>query len=437
MEELKERKKEKRDIKSLLNPEQTPVLLFVSFDRKHRFKCKTDLQVFPVHWDFTRQQLKWQAPGAQAFNQRLGNLLRDVQGEYNHLMNENSLISFEEIRMNIQEFVSDNQAPKFNDENSFFLVYDEFIRRKKNELSHRTIQKFETSKNLLKKYTERYYRRFTFETIDLDFIDAYKHYLQYEAKNQKSEESGFRDDTVAKYIENLKNFLKWSYERRKHSNTIFQHSEFRAKRDSNLDIVTLSLQELRTLYNKDLSEHESLERVRDIFCFGAFTGQRWSDISAFKKEDLDSDTWIFKAYKTKKETIIPLVGYAAPALDILKKYDYKLPEISNQKFNDYIKLAAEKAELNRTVKITRYQGTQKIEIVKPLHKAISSHMARRTCVSILLNIYKMPVNQVMEITGHTDYKTLKRYIDEDKQALRQNLEQTKSINEVLKVVKSA
>ena len=132
-----------------------------------------------------------------------------------------------------------------------------------------------------------------------------------------------------------------------------------------------------------------------------------------------------------------MVGYSAPALDILKKYDYQLPEISNQKFNDYIKDVAKIVGLNRMVKITRSQGNKKIEIEKPLHEVISSHMARRTAVTILLNIERMPVSQVMEMTGHVDYATLKRYIDEDKQALRKNLEQTRSVDEMMKVVKTA
>jgi site-specific recombinase XerD len=117
----------------------------------------------------------------------------------------------------------------------------------------------------------------------------------------KKKRKGFRDDTVAKYIENLKNFLRWSHERGFHSNTIFQHSQFRAKRDKDLDIVTMTIHELKKFYEYDLSEFPSWERARDLFCFQAFTGQRWGDISAFRKEDVHSDTWIFEAQKTGKK----------------------------------------------------------------------------------------------------------------------------------------
>ncbi|KJF44069.1 tyrosine-type recombinase/integrase [Draconibacterium sediminis] len=438
-EELKKRRQLGKNISSLLNQDQTPVLLFISFDREHRFKCKTGMQVFPAHWDFVKQRKKQQAPGAQKFNKSLNRLLEKSQEYYSTIMEEAELKqpSYDEIKNKLQDFIFDFQNPRLKEENGFFDVYKEFIRRKTAELHPRTIQKFNTAKTVLNKFTDKYYRRFDFDKIDVNFIDSYRHYLLYEAENQKSEEDGYRDDTVSKFIENLKNFLRWSFERGYHSNTIFQHSEFRSKRDSNVDIVTLSIQELKQFYDHDFGKDNHLDRARDLFCFGAFTGQRWSDVAGFKKEQIMGDAWIFQAYKTKKETVIPLVGYAAPALDVLKKYKYKLPEISNQKLNDNLKVAAEKAKLKRVVKITRKQGVKSIVIEEPIHRIISTHMARRTAVSILLNIYKMPVPQVMEITGHSDFKTLKRYIDDDKDALRNNLAQTKSVNQIMEVVKSA
>jgi integrase len=436
--ETTDAKKRNRKFESILSGKQVPIRLTIGFDRSHRFHCKTGMKVFPKQWDFAKQQMKWQAAGSQSFNTRLNDLEKNVQNYYDELMKLDEKPSYEQIRELIQEYVTTSEKPKFTEKDlTFFEVYDEFLERKSKELSHRTIQKFNSTKKLLETFTGKYFKRFSFDSINLNFFDEFKSYLLYEAYNQKSKSKGFRDDTAAKYIENFKTFLRWSHERNFHSNTIYQHSEFKPpKRDKNLDIVTLTIHELKKFYECDLSETPSLERARDLFCFQAFTGQRWSDVEAFDKKDLHVDTWIFEALKTGKETIIPLVGYSAPAMDILKKYNYELPAISNQKTNDYLKLAAAKAELNREVEINRSQGNKKLNFTKPLHEVISTHMARRTAVSILLNVYRVPVNQVMEITGHTDYKTLKRYIDRDRESLRTNLEQTRSVTEFMKVVKS-
>ena len=128
----------------------------------------------------------------------------------------------------------------------------------------------------------------------------------------------------------------------------------------------MTIHELKKFYEHDLSEFPSLERARDLFCYQAFTGQRWGDIETFRKEDVHGDTWIFEAQKTGKETIIPFVGYSAPAMDILKKYNFELPVISNQKLNDYLKLAAAEAELTRMVEINRSQGNKKLNYIKPV-----------------------------------------------------------------------
>lgn len=433
-----------RILESILGLEQVPVRIIITIDRDHRFFCKTDLQVYPKQWDFEKQRMKQQAADSMAFNKRLTDLLGDVQKYYTELITTDTKPSYEQVKELIQLYVTTKVKPRFTEnEKSFFEVYDEYLKLKEKDLHQRTIQKFRTTKNTLEKFVGiNYKKHFDFDKIDLLFFDKFKHYLQYEAYNQKSKEekkNGFRDDTVSKFVENFKNFLKWSYERNFHKNMIFQHSEFKVTRDKNLDITTMTIHELKRFYELDLSQRPYLERVRDMYCFGAFTGQRWSDVTAFRKEDLHGDTWIFEAYKTKKTTIIPLVGYAAPALDILKKYNYDLPSISNQKFNDFLKLAAkeEKAELSRLVEINRFQGNKKQTYAKPLHEVISSHMARRTAVSILLNIYRVPVPQVMEITGHSDFKTLKRYINKDREALRANLEQTRSVTEIMTIVKTA
>jgi integrase len=203
------------------------------------------------------------------------------------------------------------------------------------------------------------------------------------------------------------------------------------------EIVSLTAQELKTLYQHKFKRGTTFDHVRDLFCFGCYTGQRWGDISNFNKEDLNGDVWTFISEKTLDEISIDLVGYSAPALDILKKYEYELPRISQQKFNDNIKLAAKEAGVNTITTINRYVGNKKIEIKKPKYEFLSSHAARRTCVSLLLNVYNMPITAVMGITGHSDIKTLQVYIDEDRAARREQMSRTRPVTEPLTLKKNA
>jgi integrase len=154
------------------------------------------------------------------------------------------------------------------------------------------------------------------------------------------------------------------------------------------------------------------------------------------KNEIHDDVWTFEAYKTKKLTEIYFTGFAAPALDILKKYSYQLPKISLQKFNLQLKKAAEVAKINTPVKVRRYVGIKEIIIENPKYAFLGSHCGRRTCVSILLNDFNMNIAHVKEITGHADLDTLQKYINSDNKARREAMSQTARIDAPLKVIKS-
>lgn len=155
--------------------------------------------------------------------------------------------------------------------------------------------------------------------------------------------------------------------------------------------------------------------MKDLFLFLVYTGQRISDALTFSKDQMDGDVWTFEAEKTKRKKkfiSIPLVGYAAPALRILKKYNHKLPVISEQKFNDYLKELGELAKLTRVVTKRRFRGSEEIVSTGPVFDFMSSHMARRTCITLLIK-KKVPLPIIQKLTGHSDIKTLMKYENTD------------------------
>lgn len=103
-----------------------------------------------------------------------------------------------------------------------------------------------------------------------------------------------------------------------------------------------------------------------------------------------------------------MVGFAGKALEVLKKHAYVLPKISGVKFNVYIKEVAKLAGIDSPVTLKRYSGKRMIEIKKPKYEFISSHCARRSFVTLLLE-KGVPPTTIMKITGHTDLKTLMKY----------------------------
>lgn len=450
----------------VLNPLETRLYLFLIIDREHVIKIKTEHKIFPEQWDFRNQlkkEIKGNIPGTpeknkaiQDFNKDLRKLKDDTEEEYRKLIKEFPDMSFEQIGGVLKKSGKTKENPFLDKKKSFFDVLDEYIDYLAGVVAPGTIKKFHTLKLSLQEFgvSNKKYETLTFSMIDHKFKDDFISYLRNQKPRgrQKTRPEGFQDglltNTVGKYVECIKTFCKWSGERGyNHNSTYKEFSNFaksdmkRKKQDH--DIVTLSLSEFREFYTYDFSKakdlkpekQKSLARVRDLFCFGCFTVQRWSDIDRFEKSQIQGDVWTFEAYKTKKETEIDLIGFVAPALDIIKKYEYKLPKISLTKFNLYVKEAAKVAGINSIVKIRRYVGSRLIEISKPKSDFIGSHTARKTGVSILLNDYNVPITHVMRITQHSDLKTLQKYINTDRTARRQAMSNTKSILEPLTIVK--
>lgn len=407
-------------------------------------KVKTKHMILPSEWDFKRQGKKDTVTGHIEFNQELLQFKKELLQKYEETIKDHPDITFAGIYQILKDFGRGKEIPFLTQKKDFFEYIDEYIEFLKGEVTYRTAQKYTTLKNSLKAFgSEAKYKKYqnlSFSMIDYKFKDAYVRYLRNQKPRgrQKSrpedDQNGLLIDTEGKYIESLKTFCRWSEERGYNKFTVYKQfknisDSHRKLRKPKNEIITLTLHELRQFYAHDFSDRPSLDRVRDLFCFGAYTGQRWSDIERFSKGDLLIDIWSFEAFKTKKRTTIDLIGYAAPALDILKKYDYQLPEISLVKFNRYIKDAAGLAGINSDVTIKRYRGAEEIEIRKPKHKFISSHSARKTCISILLNDFNIPITHVLQITGHSDLKTLQVYIDKNDKSRREFMSKTIPVTE--------
>lgn len=415
-------------------------------------KIKTKHAILPAEWDFSRQLLNDRIAGSPEFNSELHQLRKDILAKYNQTVKEHPDMAFQGIQQIMTDFGKVKEIPYLEHGKDLFSFLDEFIEYHKGETTYRTAQKFMSLKNALQEFGAmqkyRKYQNLSFSMIDARFKDAFIKYLRERKPSGRMKtrpddfQTGLLVDTEAKYIECIKSFCAWSEERGYNKYT--DYKRFKNYSDANRkrakpknEIITLTLHELNQLYKHDFSDRPTLERVRDLFCFGAYTGQRWSDIEAFDKRDLTGDVWSFTSYKTKKKMKIDLVGYMSPALDILKKYNYELPKISLVKFNLNIKTAAGVAGIKEPVRIKRYVGSKEIEIEKLKFKFLSSHSARKTCLSLLLNEFNVPVTHVLQISGHSDLKTLMVYVDKDEKSRRDFMSKTTPVTEVdtLKVAK--
>jgi site-specific recombinase XerD len=122
------------------------------------------------------------------------------------------------------------------------------------------------------------------------------------------------------------------------------------------------------------------ERARDLFVFQVYTCMAYADLITFDSSRIvdvnGRKMYMGMREKTGQEFSFLLLK---PALEILDKYNGKLPIISNQKYNDYLKAVCVSAKIN---------------------KPVTSHWARHTGATLLLN-EGVDMEVVAKVLGHS------------------------------------
>lgn len=172
----------------------------------------------------------------------------------------------------------------------------------------------------------------------------------------------YQESTVNGIMTKIKTMVKLGMDNGKIEKNPFQGIKYgKGKKD----IEYLEESEIETLKNKEISI-ERLTRVRDLAIFQINSGLSYADMCNLSKEDIkftDEGTCYIskKRQKTKVEYTAVVLS---DGVDILKKYDYQLPIISNQKLNGYLK---------------------EIQTICGIDKSLHSHIFRKTYGTLLLN----------------------------------------------------
>jgi integrase len=134
-----------------------------------------------------------------------------------------------------------------------------------------------------------------------------------------------------------------------------------------------------------------------------------SDVKAFKPAFIQDEWYVYSAVKTDSAASVNM-GYIMKG--ILEKYGGVPPIMAEQYFNREIKKVFKSAGLSRPIVISYRQRGKKYHEIKPLDEVVSSHTGRKTFISVALAL-GMSVQEVMNASGHCDYRAMKPYIQQD------------------------
>lgn len=223
------------------------------------------------------------------------------------------------------------------------------------------------------------------------------------------------NDALKKHLSYFKQFITWCQKR--HYAIHEDYFTFEPRLQTAKKAVRyLTVEELNTIYELDLSDDYQLERTRDFFVFQCYTALRYSDLSQLRHSNIyqkEKGDFYIELLTEKDEDRI---GYklASRAVEIYLKYkDMKLeedkvfPVLSNQKYNDHLKELGKAAKLKGEWIDYEFRLSNRIEIKTP-RENLASHTARRTFVVMAYN-EGVPLEQIAMITSHSDVSKMKPY----------------------------
>lgn len=154
------------------------------------------------------------------------------------------------------------------------------------------------------------------------------------------------------------------------------------------NVQYLSEDEVITIRDSQL-HNASLNRVKDLFIFQVNSGLSYCDMAILVPEDYQvTEQGLYYIHKQRMKTHTFFTAVVFPdGVDILRRYGFVLPILSNQKYNAYLKQIADLCN-----------------ITKPLH----THVARHTYATLCLN-RGVRVEVVAKLLGHSTTKITAHY----------------------------
>ena len=408
----------------------TAIFARISYSGR-KLKFYLPKKINPSKWDFSTQRLKPTTKEDKRVNAYLDSTITDIKNAYDKYV----LINKIQPSTDTLRGILDNEIKGIEPEKtklkdidrrfSLFGYFADLIEKSENgertnpktskPISKNTIKAYKTTEKLLKEFQKDTRRNVDFNTIDLDFYEAFKKYTlnnrysdNIKKKKKKDDVStGYSTNAIGKHIQILKTVLNEATDLGYNTNTKFKSTKFQTLREET-DSIYLTVDEISALSKLDFTGNKKYETVRDLFLIACYTGMAYSDYSDIRKEHISGD---FLKYKREK-TGVQVTLYIRPELGaILEKYQYRLPKsYSNQKTNEYLKEIGQLVpELRETIGHTKTVGGKEIYSNVPKYSLLTSHTGRRSYATNEY-LFGTPPLSIMATTGHKTEKSFMKYI---------------------------
>mgnify|MGYP001044902146 FL=1 len=346
-----------------------------------RCAFSTGKRVKSCNWDKTKQQVKGKDEEAQSLNNYLKAIKTKLYQKEAELLDRGFIITAELLR---DAYFDKVESLK---EKSLFEVFAEHNKEQEklvgNGVSKATYWISVYTVRLLKEFVQQKYKRedLYLRELNLNFIQSFHTFLRID--------KGMAQNSSTKHLKLLKKIINLAV-----ANSYMATNPFityKIEREP-VEIDFLDEEELRKIINFD-TPLPRLERAKDMFLFGCFTGLSYIDIKTLSPEHFEKDNagriWIKKRrVKTGVLSRIPLLPIAKLILDKYKGGEKLLPIQDPADINKYLK---------------------DIAILCDIKKRITFHTSRHTFASTVTLANNISLEVVSKMLGHTNTRITNHY----------------------------
>ena len=391
-----------------------------------RIQTTIGISINPDYWMDSKQKVKKGAVNSKGlkFNE-INDKLDVIAKAFTsfELTNNGMPTTREALKALLHNALYGEAGKQKKEQHDFYDVLDQLIKtaRVERKWSEGTLKKHMT----FRKHIETFAPKTCFSEWDADKLSEFVAY--------EGETLGMKDVSVQKDLKILRWFFRHASE--KGINIPNDFINFRPKfKIIDNEVVFHTWEELLRLYNFDVPKdgteiqlkdvygktyrkvvqnRSSLIKTRDLFCFCAFTGLRYSDMAALKRTDLTEDTINVITEKTDCSLKVPFNAYSRTIIEKYEDENYPgnlaLPVISNQKMNEYLKDLCEICGFNSPIKYSYYKNNVRYDEVYPKWAVLGTHGGRRTFICAALEM-GIPTTVIRKITGHANEIAMRPYI---------------------------
>ena len=346
-----------------------------------RCAFSTGKKVKSCNWDKNKQQVKGKDEEAQSLNNYLKAIKAKLYQKEAELLDRGFIITADLLR---DAYFDKVESIK---ERSLFEVFEEHNQEQEkmigNGVSKATYWVSVYTIRLLREFVQQKYKRedLYLRELNLNFIQSFHSFLRID--------KGMAQNSSTKHLKLLKKIINLSVANSYMAFNPF--STYKVEREP-VDIDFLDEEELRKIINFD-TPLPRLERAKDMFLFGCFTGLSYIDIKTLTPEHFEKDSagriWIKKRrVKTGVLSRIPLLPIAKLILDKYKGGEKLLPIQDPADINKYLK---------------------DIAILCGINKRICFHTSRHTFASTITLANNISLEVVSKMLGHTNTRMTAHY----------------------------